>query len=291
MKTIVLFHSADFDGIFCREIAKRALGDSATYIGWDYGDPIPEVPQEANLIMMDLSIEPLMTHPRLTWIDHHQTAIAKYGNLPWYVPRQKYCIDGVAACRLAWQWFFQDQGFNDFPTRRQFEIRCVSEPWAVRLAGEYDVWDKRDPSAETFQHGLRSCEIYFPRLFDDQDNAYVRQLLTAGSSIQFARAREYEQVIGEQGFNLHWEGLTWLACNSHELDIRSQLFEAGIRLEHDALLGFTWNGRQAAWRVSLYGVPRRPDLDLSVIAIKYGGGGHRQACGFRSPVLPFSLTP
>jgi hypothetical protein len=41
------------------------------------------------------------------------------------------------------------------------------------------------------------------------------------------------------------------------------------------------------WTVSLYGVPHRPDLDLSPIAVKHGGGGHRQACGFTTDQLPF----
>lgn len=27
MKIVVIYHNADFDGIFCREIAKKALGE------------------------------------------------------------------------------------------------------------------------------------------------------------------------------------------------------------------------------------------------------------------------
>ena len=42
---------------------------------------------------------------------------------------------------------------------------------------------------------------------------------------------------------------------------------------------FVTAGMYAA--VSLYGSPHRPDLDLSPIAREFGGGGHRQACGFR----------
>ena len=37
MKTTVIHHSADFDGIFCREIARKFLPD-AELIGWDFGD-------------------------------------------------------------------------------------------------------------------------------------------------------------------------------------------------------------------------------------------------------------
>jgi len=42
-----------------------------------------------------------MERPGLVWIDHHKSAIEKYG-----ATTPGYRIDGVAACRLAWQWFF-----------------------------------------------------------------------------------------------------------------------------------------------------------------------------------------
>jgi hypothetical protein len=58
-----------------------------------------------------------------------------------------------------------------------------------------------------------------------------------------------------------------------------------VRPEHEGLFGFNWTGKK--WRVSLYHAPHRTDIDLSVIAVKYGGGGHRGACGFRCDKLPF----
>lgn len=41
------------------------------------------------------------------------------------------------------------------------------------------------------------------------------------------------------------------------------------------------------WTVSLYHAKHRTDLDLSAIATKFGGGGHRGACGFQCETLPF----
>lgn len=118
---------------------------------------------------------------------------------------------------------------------------------------------------------------------------YVDALLDAGEAIAFARANEYRDVITSQGFDIHFEGLTFLACCSHEADIRSHLFEAGIKPHHDALFGFTFTGN--AWRVSLYHAPGKEHHDLSLIAKQYGGGGHRGACGFITPfpvwMLPF----
>ena len=81
MKTTVIFHSADFDGLFCREIARKFLPD-AELIGWDYGDPTPAkelLDGTETLYMLDISIPDLMDHPKLVWIDHHKSAIEKYG--------------------------------------------------------------------------------------------------------------------------------------------------------------------------------------------------------------------
>lgn len=50
MKTVVIYHRADFDGLFCREIARKFLGDQAEYIGWDYGDAKIPWPAEAERI-------------------------------------------------------------------------------------------------------------------------------------------------------------------------------------------------------------------------------------------------
>jgi len=60
---------------------------------------------------------------------------------------------------------------------------------------------------------------------------------------------------------------------------------AGLTPEHDACFGFNWTGKE--WNVSLYHAPGKEHHDLSLIAVKHGGGGHRGACGFKTNKLPF----
>lgn len=280
--TVVIYHKSDFDGIFCREIALKFLGDDGVdYLGWEYGEPAPPILPDQQLYILDLSVDALMTHPKLIWIDHHKTAIEKY---PATIPG--YRIDGVAACRLAWQWFSRRGERGNMPERDSYIGRDVEEPLAVRLAGEYDIWDKRDPDADLFQHGLRSQPLAkgeWEALLEDDDE-FIERLLEQAIVVKYAKAAENESIIEKNGFTIQWEGLTFLCCNAGSYN--SHLFTAGIKPEHEGLLGFCLraNGR---WTVSLYGVPHRPDVDLSGIAAKYGGGGHRQACGFTVDKLPF----
>lgn len=302
-KTIVIYHRADFDGIFCREIARKAM-PHATFIGWDYGDPEPEVAADDVLFMLDISVEGLMGHPNLVWIDHHRSAIDKYDR-----EIQGYRIDGVAACRLAWQFLINThKGW--LPKKKDFIDRNVTEPYAVQLAGEYDIWDKRNPDAELFQHGLRSMDLtpQWPNLLCLSERSTVAEvealmdaghqgmlnpdgtmapaivfaLLQNGRGMQYAKTEENKSIIEAFGFTVEFEGLTFLACNHARYN--SHLFSAGLRPEHDGCLGFNWTGKD--WRVSLYGVPGKPDVDLAAIAVKHGGGGHKQACGFRADWLP-----
>jgi hypothetical protein len=189
---------------------------------------------------------------------------------------------------------------NALPSKQDFIDRKVLEPLAVRLAGEYDIWDKRDPNAELFQHGLRSCELtpwHWEQLLDNDvdtnlkgtgmeqtiSEGFCRHLLEAGRAIQYSKEKENEGIIKSYGFDVDFEGLHFLACNHARFN--SLLFTAGVKPEHDALIGFNWSGKD--WRVSLYHAPGKEHHDLSLIATKYGGGGHRGACGFRMKSLPF----
>lgn len=299
MKATVVYHSADMDGIFCREIAKKFLPSDTEFIGWNHGDdPLP-VP-DGKIYVLDLPVDRVFginiqnawqgcfgADTDIVWIDHHKSSIESH---PAEIPG--YRIDGVAACRLAWQWFsiplLERDEVIPLPSKEQFIGRNVIEPWAVRLAGEYDIWDKRDPNAELFQHGLRSEELYpvtWDALLSDsiEDEATVTRLLNQGRALQFARTKENESIIKEIGFTIEFEGMKMLACNAARYN--SHLFTAGLKPEHEACFGFKWTGK--TWSVSLYHAPGNEHHDLSLIAKKYGGGGHRGACGFQTDKLPF----
>ena len=138
-KITVIHHSADFDGLFCREIARKFL-PTADLIGWDYGQPKPVIlPDVERIYILDLSPECLggdtYDPAKLVWIDHHKSAIEKF---PATIPG--YRIDGVAACRLAWRWFALGHHKPNcgvgLPGIVAFKERLVHEPFAVQLAGE-----------------------------------------------------------------------------------------------------------------------------------------------------------
>jgi oligoribonuclease NrnB/cAMP/cGMP phosphodiesterase (DHH superfamily) len=302
-KITVIYHSADFDGLFCREIAKRFL-PGAELIGWDYGDPKIPFPSEGAVYILDLSPDSLggdtYDSSRIIWIDHHKTAIEKY---PATIPG--YRIDGVSACRLAWQWFslphFERDEVLPMPLKQDFIDRTVSEPYAVRLAGEYDIWDKRDPNADVLQMGLRSRELSehdWKMLLSDQVDPAIKDtgmdstdselicsnLLQAGFMIQ-AYQNGIDEGSMKHSFIVEFDGLKFLALNTPQKGSFVFASKDVPETGHDALLKLNWTG--TVWDCSMYHAKGRSELDLSIIAQKYGGGGHKGACGFRARKLPF----
>ena len=117
------------------------------------------------------------------------------------------------------------------------------------MAGEYDVWDKRDPDAELFQYGLRSVEPGFDlgRLLDHDDSMARSVVAAGGGSKRYAQTVDAGNMTAS--FLVDWEGLRFLCLNGRG---NSMTFASRDVREtgHDALLMFYTNG--VKWVVSLY---------------------------------------
>lgn len=309
MNIAIIYHDADFDGKLSREVCLhwlRKLHTQATLhdYGWDYGRPVPR-PHGAlqgidgwefydQIYIVDLSVDELMVRTdlrdKIVWIDHHASAIKKWDESGPEV-FHGYRIDGVAACRLCWQWFLRDRhrikevSVMRLPAKSDFVARSVSEPTLIRLAGEYDIWDLRDPDAKALQFGLRAVEerdlkvlIELQFIGADDGNLLLNSCLDTGHAIKAYCDRQNDEYSAAYSQTIQWEGLTFCALNIGQRG-NSDLLRGGLKPEHQACLAWRWDGKQAY--MSLYHVEGHTDIDLSLIATKYGGGGHKGACGFR----------
>ena len=323
MNIAIIYHDADFDGKLSNEVCRywlKLLHPSATIhsYGWDYGRPVPDDEARTHRItvegglanttfqwsdydaiyIVDLSVDELMARPELrekiVWIDHHKSAIKKWDN---QAPRlgdveppvifAGIRIDGVAACRLCWCWFTWPNPADpasDIAAKQDFIDRKVDEPTLIRLAGEYDVWDHRDPDGKALQFGLRALsERDMSRLVENQfagvpTGVKLDDVIEQGYAIKSYVDKQADEYSAAYAHTIKWEGLTFCALNIGQRG-NSDLLRGGIKPEHDACFAWRWTGD--AVTVSLYHAPGREHLDLSKIAVKHGGGGHKGACGFR----------
>lgn len=275
-KVVVIYHRADYDGLFSMAVCGMYIdSNSVELIGWDYHDPIPEIPEDvAELYMVDISIPELMEHPKLIWIDHHKTAIDRF---PSSIPG--YRIDGVAACRLCYVWF----NYKPLRSKEDFVERLIDEPVALRLAGEYDVGDTRDPTAKSFQFGLYGTNIRqyseLRRLLLNDEAAWA--LANEGKIAERWQENFAAGICKEYVYVRELCGVRFAVLAS--VHARSSLWfpEEALPAEAEALLTWRYDGKAVTF--SLYHRPSHTHLDLSAIARLFGGGGHKGACGFALP--------
>jgi oligoribonuclease NrnB/cAMP/cGMP phosphodiesterase (DHH superfamily) len=175
------------------------------------------------------------------------------------------------------------------PSKQDFIDRKVKEPALIRLAGEYDIWDHRDPDAKALQFGLRALSDSSYRLLVDNEflgavtgartpSHELFSAVTDGHSIKSYVDKQADEYSAAYAHTIKWEGLTFCVLNIGQRG-NSDLLKGGIKPEHDACFAWRFDGKQVL--VSLYHIEGKTHHDLSLIAVKYKGGGHKGACGFR----------
>ena len=298
-QTTVIYHRADYDGLFSAAVCAKFLPENTEFIGWDYGDPRIEFP-DGTVYLVDLSPDCFVNLPhdvekRLTWIDHHKSSIEKWDNQlghPWV----GHLMDGVAACRLCWDWFTAEYAADYHNAKipipgalsqvADFKERRVTEPLALTLAGEYDVWDLSDRRALPFQFGLTASGAQSFRdlsvLLERGGDSQTEELCVQGDSALAWQQAFAGQVMRERSYRRDWEGLRFAVLGSAHTRNSMWFPQAELESSVDALMCWRYDGEKVMF--SLYHAPGNEQHDLSKIAAKYGGGGHRGACGFTLPL-------
>ena len=268
------YHKSDLDGHCSGAIVKMKYPE-CEMIGVDYSDKLADF--EASMtgdhmvFVVDFSfsvdeMKRLNIRHKLIWIDHHKSAIEKM---------EECYFDGIknigkAGCELTWEYLYPDKEM----------------PVVVRLLGRYDVWDHTEDNVLPFQYGMREVGYTLP----DGDiwksllvsNFQVIDIENKGRIILAYQQKQDEIYAKGMSFETKFEGLRAIAIN--KAFCNSKIFDSVYDPEkHDIMIVFGINSE--GWKYSLYSTKK--EVDVSVLATKYGGGGHAGAAGFYSndPVL------
>jgi oligoribonuclease NrnB/cAMP/cGMP phosphodiesterase (DHH superfamily) len=275
---ICIYHSRDLDGWMSAAIVKLKF-PNVTLVGWDYGQPVPDIAFK-EVILVDVTLPTMFMVDnvnRITWIDHHFSAIKTMSELeplPFFYGLRN---DKFAACELTWQFFF--------PNERIPEI--------VRLLGRYDCFGHKGTDEEQkvleFQYGARAV-ISNP---DDAYSLLIECTRTKESEYWFLQAQvvvgrihelgrgiykylctEAQQIYAKR-FTVMYDRYKFAMVNQD----RFNPINFGIDYHKDGYDGFAcfWysNGK---WTFSLYNDNGK--VDCSEICKQNGGGGHKGAAGF-----------
>lgn len=319
MKTCVIYHSIDLDGWMSAAIVKHWFitvqsvhknVEVLNFIGYNHGQPIPDLSEYNQIIMCDISFskeEMLKLYERLNsnfiWIDHHISAIKD--NVLFNLEKGgNYHIDyyGIrdiefAACELTWQYFFPNEPM----------------PEIVRLLGRYDCFGHKGTDEELkvleFQYGARQCisdhEGAYKNLiynlkekdsYEILDVDYKESIYKNGKFIYQYLCTEAKQIY-KNGFEIKFNIIEELfddrdifnpqihkskrtykfICINRE---RFNPINFGIDYHKDGYDGCAcFHYADSMWNFSLYN--DNGLVDCSIIAKQFGGGGHKGAAGFR----------
>lgn len=278
---IIIYHSKDLNGYCSGAICKRKYPD-AKLIGYDYGQDFPwaEIPEGNLVIMVDVSLPMpemvnLVVHSsKLTWIDHHASAIKDYEqsvvDYPYWPNDHNFTAvlqQGIAACEIAWTYLFPDELM----------------PLAVKLLGMYDTWRQSEPNYSwervilPFQYGMRlrciNPQTFDSYLLDCSDQEYIEHITISGRNI-LEYQRQQDKLAMHGAFECMFQGYRAIMCNVR--GVGSLAFDSVLKPEHQLMVGFGYTGRQ--WSFSLR--TTHDNVDVSLIAKRFGGGGHTRASGF-----------
>lgn len=269
------YHSADLDGKASAAIVRRKYPNCGMY-PINYGNDFPwdDIEKNEKIFMVDFSLDiesmiRLKSRADLVVIDHHSSFLRDA--LYWGITFQGILREGLGACALVWEYLYPE----------------TSIPYSVQLLADYDVWNHENPDVLPFQYGLRLEDNepdseFWDKIFTP-DVRLVNKIIKAGHTVLRYEAQSNEIFVKAAAFPLEFEGLKFIAAN--RTIANSKLFDSIWDPDvYDAMMLFGW--RKGRWIFSLYS---EHDVDVSEIAIKYGGGGHKTACGFNLDSLPFEL--
>ena len=277
---ILCIHHLDADGKLAGAIVKREHPE-AELIEVDYKDYKKKLkfileadkPLEYDTIfILDFSLEKadmekLIKSYKLIWCDHHKSSIEKLGEI-W----NDKTIEGkrstdMCGAMLTWHYFGHKRDFEE-----------------LKLVDDYDRWI----------HKLGEKTHWFAEVNDNWDiEKWVEVIAGSGTGFGTASLDSY-LAQGKQLFELKLKRIEKTIKKGRPITFHGRkAFLVNNTITMDgALLGsqVCKNGYEVAIKfefnndIVLFGLNSIGDIDVSVIAKTYGGGGHKNASGFHLPI-------
>jgi len=252
----VLYHR-DADGFGAAYAAWLRFGDGANYISVQYGEPRPVIPKETEeLFIVDFSYDfatccDLASRYYLTIIDHHKTAESVLKDCDFAI----FDMNKSGAV-LTYEHFFEGEDV----------------PLVLQYVQDRDLWRfDMDHSKEINAYIASLDEDFEVWHMFDYNVAYK-----AGHAIQRVLDKQIESATRHLGIAQLDGHRTAVVNNTANIsESCHKILEDNIDVEIALSYFIDKEG------VTVCSLRSRGDVDVSEIAKKRGGGGHKCAAGFR----------
>lgn len=261
MKQVVIYHANCIDGFTAAWCCWRRFGDAAEYVPAKHGDPLPLCADGNDVVIVDFSYprETLLTLRQMAHsvlvLDHHKTAEADLAGLDFC----KFDMNQSGAGMASWEF-----------------LGGVSP--LVRYVEDRDLWRFKLPDSKEVNAFIGSLE----QTFQEWSRADAMLHLPDGLSAAVIEGRallrgvdRYCREMAQQARRMPFAGYSSIPVVNAPYINTSELVG---HLAEKAMFAVGWF--QRADGKYQYSLRSRGDFDVSELAKRFGGGGHRQAAGF-----------
>ena len=215
---------------------------------------------------------------RIYWIDHHRTAVSRAGAPEFKVPfAGKVLSEQYSAARLTFN--FLKKMARDLPERQRAAFDSF-EPF-VMIADDHDRWVHKIPESSEWALAVQTLggSSSFREILKLHEPRMSRKLRTAFESGQDAMRRSLELAHATMVDRKLGNGITvrTACCFGYSSEVAAQLYQGQTRT---VVALFDLRSQGVSLRRSA-----DSDVDLSVLAQHFGGGGHAAASGLMIPDL------
>lgn len=295
---LIIYHKNCNDGFAAAWVAWKFFAGEAEFHPTNYSGPSSEIPEarDRNIFILDFSYSraDLMTlasrNKSVFVLDHHKTAAMDLALLPGCPSIGPYldhkdkgfnfplCADfdmGRSGAGIAWDYFFPG----------------IERPHLINYVEDRDLWRFNDPDTRAIHSTLNSYDYDFKvwnQLYRDmQVPRALLELIGEGQTLDRMHLKRCREII-EQGRRIATIGGYYVpVCNApyaFASDIGNLMCsDAGANGKAPPFAA-TYFEHAGGRTFSLRSTPA--GIDASEVAKRFGGGGHRNACGFTLKAEP-----
>lgn len=273
---LVLYHGDCTDGFGAAYAAWKKFGDTAEYIP-QHRDKVPEVSlfkdKEVYVVDYSYSQEEMRLFQsvanKFVVIDHHITAQKSIELLDEYV----FALDHSGAY-LAWKYFHSD----------------TKVPRLIEYISDADIWAHSLPHWDYVESYLYKEAVdkftfsYFEALHRELESEEGFENVLRIGKILCDAHRARVTLYADQAEKVLFEGYEIYAINAPR-EVRSEV--GNVLAEKTGTFSLIFTYEKGLWKCSLRSVKQ---FDVTILAEKYGGGGHKNAAAFIVPTtFPLSF--
>lgn len=264
-KIYVLYHASCTDGTGAKYAAWKRLGDAAEYIPVQYGKPVPNMEPNSRVFIVDFSypidvINGLLSvHAEVMILDHHKTAEEALRGC-----KCAHFDMAKSGAVLAWEYFHPG----------------VPVPNLLLNIQDRDLWKFKLNFSKEVHEGLQLFEGDMEKWWAaaETEESYWK-VVESGQTLMLRKDMVVKSSLKKTKV-VDFQGLRAGVINA--TDYASEIGNA-IVLDPDlkADLAIIYCITKEDYVVLSFRSDQDKDVDVSKLAAKYGGGGHKAASGAR----------